>query len=578
MDQSLESYRGRVLVVDDEQIARDVIADLLERDGYELHFAERGGQGLEVAREILPDVILLDVMMPDMDGFEVCARLREDDKLKLVPVVFITALDDRASQRRGLEAGADDYLNKPFLPMEMRGKVRNIVRLNRYRTLLETSEKLALLANYDHVTGLPNRALFIELLNKSVSWTATLGETIAVVFIEIGGLKEIGQTLGGNVREQVETVLVGRFQAHLDASQTLGKVSGNEFAVMTGFLAEPESHSALRIINELRIQAREPMTVEGHELSLSANIGAAFYPTDANGAETLLNHADTAASRARAEGKNQYQFYLPEMNRHMLKHLLFENQLRKSFQRDELVVYYQPQVDLATGRAVGVEALLRWNHPELGLLLPDAFIPVAEESGCIVELGAWVLEEACRQGKRWLDDGRRVHVAVNFSSRQFQEVTLVPMVEEILCKTALPPAWLELELTESLVLNPRFSAVNPREQLQALKEMGISIALDDFGTGYSALGYLKRYPFDRLKIDRSFIQDIPNDGDSTALVKAIIAMSQALGLKTIAEGVETEAQARFLIGLQCDWAQGYRYGPPLPASQVVSAMEKVSVP
>ncbi len=569
--------RSTILIVDDEIVSRFTVKILLESEGYDLIFAESGEEALKKAIEFIPDLMLLDVMMPGMNGFQVCQQLRANPRLAELPVVMVTALDDRESRLRGIEVGADDFMSKPFDRAELRARVRTITRLNRYRRLVETEEQLAYLANYDVLTGLPNRTLLLERIQQAMGYTNHLQQGIAILFIDLDSFQMINDSLGHELGDRLLKEIALRLIAELPKNTTIARLSGDEFAVMQE-VTDPlktGSYIAQCLLEKLS----QPISLDHHDIVITASIGISVYPNDGEEALILLKNANTAMSRAKSQGKNNYQFFTAEMNKAALERLILENQLRKVLIRNELQVHYQPLVELSSGKIIGVEALLRWQHPIQGLLSPTKFIPIAEEMGLISQIGEWVLRTACHQAQNWLKQGFRVQMSVNVSGRQFQQPNLFNIIENVLHETQLPPTLLELELTESILMQEgkgKGSVDHCFAVLSQLQNLGIHIAIDDFGTGYSSFSYLKRFPLNTLKIDRSFIKDICHDKDDAAITSAIIAMARGLQLKVVAEGVENSEQVAFLHLRNCEIGQGYLFSRPQPADQITELLQRIA--
>jgi diguanylate cyclase (GGDEF)-like protein len=564
-----------ILIVDDESVSRYTVEVLLESEGYVLVFAENGLEAIEQAVKIIPDLMLLDVMMPDMDGFQVCQKLRANPRLAELPIVMVTALDDRESRLRGIEVGADDFMTKPFDRAELRARIRTITRLNRYRRLVETEEQLAYIANYDTLTNLPNRNLLIERLRQAIGRASRNQQGVAILALDLDSFQMINDSLGHECGDQLLWEIGQRLLLTVMEGVTVARISGDEFAVLL------ESNNPIKEVTEiaqcLLDSIREPITLEDHEVSVTASIGISVYPSDGEDALQLLKHADTAMSRAKIQGKNTYQFFTGEMNAAALKRLVLENQLRKVLERDELRLYYQPQVELSSGRIVGVEALVRWQHPELGLVSPIQFISIAEETGLIIPIGEWVLHTACQQCQAWQQAGlATLKMSVNVSGRQLQYPGLLEVIQRVLADTHLAASYLELELTESLLIEEEKdqSGLFILNTLRELRDMGVQIAIDDFGVGYSSLSYLKRFPVSTLKIDRSFVKDITTDEDNAAITIAIIAMAHSLRLTVIAEGIEDAQQLALLRSQHCEIAQGYLFSPPIPAEDITELLSK----
>lgn len=567
--------KSTILIVDDEQVSRYTVEILLAAEGYNLVFAENGADALQKAGELVPDLMLLDVMMPGMDGFEVCQRLRDNKRLAELPIVMVTALDDRDSRLRGIEVGADDFMSKPYDRAELRARVRTITRLNRYRRLIETEEQLAYLANYDALTDLPNRSLLIERMRQNLERSNRTHQNVAVLALDLDNFQMINDSLGHELGDKILYETGRRLIKKVsNVGATVARLSGDEFVVMfdTDNLVKEVSKMAQGLLDDISVQ----MTVDNHEIVFTASIGISVYPSDGNTAAILLKNADTAMSRAKAAGKNTYQFFTAKMNEAALERLILENQLRKALTNNELCVYYQPQIELKSGHLIGMEALLRWQHPELGLLSPIKFIPLAEEIGLIIDIGEWVLQTACQQNKAWQRAGLPpIRVSVNVSSRQFRPRNLLQIIKDSLIDSDLNPIYLELELTESLLMEESDEDEHSiLAVLRNLRSMGIQIAMDDFGTGYSSLSYLKRFPITTLKIDRAFVQDICTDDDDAAIITAIIAMAHSLRLSIVAEGVETPEQIAFLQDKQCEIIQGYYFSPPVSVDKMTQILEK----
>ena len=424
------------------------------------------------------------------------------------------------------------------------------------------------LAYHDSLTGLPNRTLLMDRLGQALSQAQRLDQQVAVLFIDLDRFKLVNDSLGHHVGDQLLQEIARRLRATLRDNDTVARVGGDEFQVIVCNVAGPTD--AARIAEKLMRTLGEPFTLEGQELHVTASLGVSLYPRDGASGELLLKYADTALYEAKGEGRNAYRFFSPEMNAQAHGRLRLENDLRRAVERRELELHYQPQLDLATGEVCAVEALVRWRHPVRGLVQPNAFIPMAEETGLVLGIGEWVLNEACRQVAQWQREGLAdnlapLRVAVNISARQLQRPGLDGAVRRALAASGLAADCLELEITESSVmLDPQHA----QSVLQSLRELGVQLSIDDFGTGYSSLAYLKRLPLDRLKIDRSFIGGIPTDSDDAAIVETIIVMTHKLGLRVIAEGVETLEQQLQLVRQGCDEMQGFLLAHPVPAAEL----------
>ena len=433
----------------------------------------------------------------------------------------------------------------------------------------QAAERIQYLAYHDTLTGLPNRVLFEEHLTEAIAQAGPAPRPLAVMFLSLDRFKKFNDTLGHIIGDQLLRRVAERLSTSLGQGDTIACFTSDEFAfLLTGVRDEEDAAEFARSLQGI-IEAS--FEIDEQELYVTASIGIGLYPHDGTDAQSLLKNSGAALYRAKQQGGNNYQFYTPDMNERALKRLALENQLRWALERKEFRVYYQPQVNIGTGQIVGMEALVRWQHPEMGLVSPAEFIPLAEDTGLISPIGEWVLRSACAQTKSWQDCGfTSLRVSVNLSPRQFQQPDLLLMIERQLKETGLDPAFLELEVTESSVMKNAESAINT---LRELKAMGITISIDDFGSGYSSLSYLKHLPIDVLKIDQSFVRDMTADPNDAAIVMAIIQLAHSLQLKVNAEGVETEEQLRFLRLLRCDEMQGYLFCRPLP----VEAFEQLLI-
>ena len=692
----------RVLIVDDDLLVRTITAEALKAAGFDIDEAQDGPGGLAQAEVCRPDLVLLDVMMPGMDGYEVCQALRNHPVLARVPVIMLTGLDDTASIERAYDCGATDFIAKPINATLLIYRVRyalrasqmleemdrsraslanaqRIARLESWvwrpgitsfecsaeyrrvmgesacgpayqwrdllrhvhaddaqrvaqamdaaiqtgtaynmvyrvlqsdrgeRTMVEQAEvfrdesgrvtriegttqdvtervaneqRIQQLADYDGLTGLANRRLFNELMEHGLGRSKRQIANAAVLDINLDRFARINETLGHAVGDGVLQEIARRITESIRASDVAGtrpgpaqtgvtaRMSGDRFAV---FLSEVRhTEDAALIARRLAAAITRPMQCGGHDLSLTSSIGIAVYPENGEEVDTLLKNAETALSGAKERGAGQYCFFTAEMNTRAMLKLDTENDLRSGIERGELVLFYQGRVDVPRGRLVGAEALVRWQHPRRGLVPPNEFIPIAEESGLIIPLTQWVLRAACRQLQEWRHAGLPVvPVSVNFSAHSFREDGLDELIGSALREFSIPPALLEGEITESMMMRDVESAVR---RLHALRAIGIELAMDDFGTGYSSLAYLKRFPLSVLKIDRAFVKDVLTEPHDAAIASTIIALGKALKMQVVAEGIERVEQANLLLSRGCRLMQGFLFARPLPADGFAQIM------
>ncbi len=474
------------------------------------------------------------------DGYFVLRNYRKDGTL-FWNELFIAPVRDR-------DGAVTNYI----------GVMNDISEHRRYE------EQLVYQATHDPLTGLPNRTLLQDRLGQALALEAFRRRTpLCVMFLDLDNFKKVNDTLGHTVGDMLLKAVANRLKNCVRGGDTVARLGGDEFIVVLPNVREvPDVVIVARKILDI---FATPFLLMGHEIYITASIGIAIFPNDGETVDALLKNADAAMYHAKEQGKNNYQFYSEDMNTRVFERLALETSLHRAVKQREFLIHYQPRVDLRTGRISGVEALVRWNHPEMGLVSPARFIPLAEETGLIVPLGEWVLRTACAQNRIWQEEGLApLRVAVNLSARQFRQENLIEMVGAVLAETGLDPRWLELELTESLVMQ---QAEKSAAVLRELAAMGIEVAIDDFGTGYSSLSYLKRFPIGNLKIDQSFVRDLCRDAEDATLVRTIITMAHGLGMRTIAEGVETLEQLEFLYRHGCEEMQGYYFSRPVSAEE-----------
>lgn len=561
---------AKIMMADDEAIMMDLVQVFLEEAGYQQFVqVENPEKVIETLRDERPDVLLLDLVMPVVSGFDILSEMRADERLKHLPVIVLTASTEAATKLKALEMGATDFLAKPVDPSELKLRLRNTLEAKAYQDQL---------AYYDSVTGLPNRRLFIEELEWAVKLARRRSEKLGVAQVGLHGFRNVDNTLGPEVGNQVLAVIAERIQALVRGSDilsggedseiesSLSYLSGGQFSILLPNMNTEESASlvARRVVSAVA----EPLTIQGNEIVLSANVGISVYPNDGDHAEELLRCAGGALQQASKQSEGSHLFYSSDLNERSRQRLLMENQLRHALKKNELVLHYQPKVHVETDRIYGVEALLRWQNPELGMVAPDNFIPLAEETGMILSIGQWVIDEACRQAGVWRERGLPdLQVAVNVSALQMRDQDFLSGLQRSLDNHGIAAEQLTIELTESQMVE---NFEDNARLLRSLQELGCRISIDDFGTGYSSLSYLKQLPVDELKIDRAFISKVHLDPKDAAIVNAVISMSRGLGLSVVCEGVEERETLEFLKQTGCDLWQGFLCSRPVNGEQLHS--------
>ncbi len=711
----IEPGATSILIVDDDAMMRLLATTAVGNAGFIVHTADDGLQALDILAETPVDLVMLDVSMPGIDGFETCRRIRAMDGCEGLPVLMVTGLDDVESVEEAYAAGATDFATKPLnwalIAHRLRYMLRardNVKRLAQAvdtiadgRRMLDEAERIASMGNwewdaaterlrissgldelwggdfasdsagsgcaglgdliervveddrgklratldrvlangaaqeivhwvrgargircvqhriesvhnpqtqctdlratvqdvteqrlaeekirklayFDGLTGLPNRESFKERLAMGVQRAQRLGGSLAILFLDLDEFKRINDTLGHGAGDQLLRHVATRLQESVRADDvvsrtpgaacggTVARLGGDEFTMLLSDISSREDVASVarRILALLSI----PVTLSGHEVVVSPSIGISMFPDDGREGQTLLENADTAMYFAKRAGKNMFRFYDASMSEAARRRLSMENELRVAIENNELSLHYQPQMDLRTGEIGAAEALLRWESAEFGSILPDEFIPLAEETRLIIPIGEWVLRTACRQLRSWIDGGLRIDcVAVNISSVQFMQAEFVSLVASAIEESSLSAGQLELEITESLLARDVEQAVSTLSELKAL---GVRLSIDDFGTGYSSLSQLKRFPVDRLKIDQSFVRDIVSDSDDAAIAMAVISMAGSMNLNVVAEGVETIEQLEFLKSRSCDEIQGFLLSRALPAAQFQTMLQE----
>jgi len=559
-----------ILLIEDNPgdvvLIRAMVAETHANDVVMTHTATLAG-ALALLDEHRYAAILTDLNLPDSDGIDTLHRIVGSGVE--APVIVLTHCEDDPAAIEMVKLGAQDYLVK--------GQSDGALILKTVRYAIErklADQHMNYLSHYDRLTGLANRELFQDRLAQAIVRADRNGSLVALLFLDVDRFKSINDTLGHKAGDELLCIVAERLKTCVRKVDTIARLGGDEFTIVIEDVEAP--FDAEMVCRKIIESFEKPLHIGGQEIYVTVSIGVTFFPHDAAEVSDLLRNADTAMYRAKDEGRNKYQLFTADLNARAVERLSLESALRHAMDREELFLCYQPKINLQTGSVAGVEALLRWSHPHRGIVSPVEFIPVAEETGLIVPIGEWVLRQACEDALRWaelgLDD---VDVAVNLSARQFRQGDLLKTVDGILSEYSFDPNRLELEITESLLMHDTRAS---QGALYDLKALGLEIYLDDFGTGYSSLAYLKKFPIDALKIDRSFIRDIPGDTDDEAITRAIVALGQALRLKVVAEGVETDAQLGFLNREGCDEVQGFLFSKPLRYEEFVAWIDKRNIP
>jgi len=695
MAEQIPTKRGVVLVADDDPVMRMLMLEMLGQVGLDGIEAADGIEAVALFRQAAPDLVLLDVDMPRMDGFAACREIRQAEGGAGVPVIMVTGADDIEGVTSAYEAGATDFVSKPINWPILGHRVLYVLRasdaivrlriadahnravlaaipdtffrLNREGVFLDyeqglassapfplvpcvgkhvrevlpepladrlleqmqevldqhrvrsvdyelaadgavlhfearlvttgsgdvfglvrdiserkrTEEQIRRLAYCDSLTGIPNRQAFLETLERELHRARATDKKFAVLFMDLDAFKRINDTLGHNVGDLLlklvserlrETIRPGDLVTHTDQAHNLARLGGDEFTILIPDLEKVEN--ALNVAHRIKDTMRRPFLIEGNEIFVTASIGISLFPEDGDDCNSLLKFADTAMYHAKNCGKNNAKLYSSALTTQIMSHVQLEVGLRRALQNEELYLLYQPQIDVRSADIVAVEALVRWRHPERGIVSPTEFIPLAEETGLIVPIGEWVLRTACNQARAWQRlTQRALRMAVNLSAKQFKDENLTHIVISALHDTGLEPRLLELELTEGTLMDDARATLATLDQL---RRIGVYLSIDDFGTGYSSMNYLKRFDVRALKIDKSFICGLPQDSENAAITRAIIAMAHGLKMIVVAEGVETGEQVVLLEEYGCDMAQGFYFGRPAPAETITDRLLRQS--
>jgi len=555
---------GSIIIADDDPSILLLLRHFLTENNYAVTEARSGREAIELCREQTFDLAIFDLVMPEVDGISACKEITLQTS-NPPPVLIITSLDDDTSITHAFDAGAIDYVTKPINWSVFKQRVKRIVESEK------NCQKIKRLEFHDALTGLPNRTLLLDRLESATYRAHRNKNMVALLMIDIDNLKLINETLGHTNGDKLIQSVATRLSEAIRDTDTLSRSGGDEFNLIIENIQQLEDVALMA--SKLSRVIEHNLTLQDQQIHVKASIGISVYPQDGNDIGSLLSHADAALYRAKDKGGNSYEFYSPELGTKARRRLQLENALRHAIDNDELVVFYQPKVNLSDNAATGIEALVRWNHPDQGIIAPDEFIPIAEETGLIIQLGKQVIEKACAQFKQWQDNNLPINnISINVSARQFKEQDLVSLLQQVLEQHELNASHIELELTESTLLKNEDQA---ELKLNQLHDMGIKISIDDFGTGYASLSYLKRLPIDILKIDKSFTDGIVHDSDDIAIVNAICGLASGLGLELVAEGIETAEQLKRIKDLGVDYGQGYYWSPPRPADQYVEWLENL---
>ncbi len=597
---SENSHQGNILIVDDVPDNLRVLSTLLNHHGYKVRNVIKGSMAIRVAKSGFPDVILLDINMPEMDGYEVCKILKSDPDTEEIPVIFLTALDEVMDKVKAFQFGGVDYITKPFNFQEMVARINHQIQLKNAKTEIKklnleleervkertaqleaeiierkkAEEKLSFMALHDPLTELPNRTGLMARLQQVFQRVKENSDYMfGLLFLDCDRFKVVNDSLGHLVGDQLLKALAQRLQMCIKSNDIIARFGGDEFVIILDDIKNLENAISMteHILNQLSL----PFHLNDHEIFIGASIGIVLGSKDYQDPSHLLRDADIAMYQAKASNKTSYKVFDREMRDRAVQRLQLETDLRRAIERQELVVNYQPIINLKTGKIMGFEALVRWQHRERGLISPADFIPIAEETGLIVAIDRWVLQQACHQLRVWqtqIPQAFPLSISSNLSVQQFTQTDLMQQIDRVLSETKLDSQYLKLEITESaLIENDRLA----QTMLEQFKQRHILVSIDDFGTGYSSLSYLHRFPVDALKIDRSFICRMGELGDDgSSIVDAIVTLAHHLGMDVVAEGVETKDQLAYLRLIGCEAAQGYFFSKPLNSQLATELLSK----
>ncbi|PMN92578.1 two-component system response regulator [Enterovibrio norvegicus] len=556
--------KDTILLIDPSPNSIRILNAILGEE-YRVIFSTTGKTASVLAKSEKPRLILMDVDLPDIDGFELCQKFKNDISTRDIPLILITESQEDEGREMGMKIGCADYISKPVSPAEVKLRIYNQLRLRRNEELILQR------ALYDSLTGLANRNLTLDRLRYAITHDLRRGQLTGVMLVDIDGFKLINDTLSHDVGDQVLVELSKRITKVVREIDTVGRVSSDEFLIVLPGLHKTEN--ACQIASKLRKTINKPISINGDgEVHVTASIGISISPLDSDDFKRLFANADVAKQQAKSGGKDCYRLFTSEMNDSVHERVRMEYHLVWALSKNEFSLVYQPLIDMQTNKVVAAEALLRWNNEELGSVPPDKFIAIAEQSNLIYEIGNFVLRTTIRDfAKLKNSSGELLHLAVNISPQQIRQPNFIGDLEKHLDHDGFDPCRLELEVTEGLLLTKQCQV---KEMISQLHDMGVMLSMDDFGTGYSSLSYLLQFPFDALKIDRSFVDGITDVELNETLATAVIAMAKGLRIKTVAEGVETAEQFEMLKSKGCDLAQGYYLSRPLPLEGFKAFLEE----
>lgn len=562
----------KILVADDSKTNLAIITTSLLRLGHQVIAAKNGKEAIEQFLREPPDLIILDVVMEGMDGFECATKLREINSQDWIPIIFLSASVDDVSIAKGINAGGDDYITKPFSEITLEAKIKAMQRISEMRKkLFNTTLELKVLSSTDTLTGTYNRFQFEKSIKEKLAAADRHQMMIAVMFIDLDHFKAVNDTFGHHIGDLLIKEAAARLKKCLRIDDFIARIGGDEFVVIVTDKSSKEV--AENVAKKILIALSKTFKLEKNTIRISASIGVACYPTTGTTHDNIVQNADIAMYHAKELGRNNFQFYSAELNKRYRKQISLEHELKFALERNQFIITYQPIYNLLTKKIMGMEALLRWKHTEFGIISPNVFIPIAENTGIITEIGNWTLENVCKQGALWAAMGHEnFRLAVNLSLHQFLQDNIINLITDILNKTHFPPHMLELELTETTLISYSSQLKN---KMNALNELGLTISIDDFGTRYSSLTSLRSLPISTLKIDKDFLENIQTDLKNGIIVRALIALGTNLHINVIAEGIENEEQIQFLTLNGCFLGQGFYLSKPLSNEQMTKLLNDI---